>query len=207
MRARRFPRDRSAAPRYPPTAASTTAGSPRTPPSRASTTTAGATMPRRGSGACTRAPTLHRANDDFNVAATLADNHLEGTQALPVSMLANPQQAYTWPDTHRKQARFLQRQLAARVRCEDPRRRQCVLPAAADPRHEQQRQRRVRAARATVRGVQPALGGDHRVLGRIAAGDLATDMGGNDPSDRRRRRLRCRHHRLRAERAAGDVRP
>ncbi len=28
-----------------------------------------------------------------------ADNHLEGTQALPVSMLDNPRQAYTWPDT------------------------------------------------------------------------------------------------------------
>ena len=34
----------------------------------------------------------------FNIAATLADNHLEGTQALPVSMLSNPRQAYTWPD-------------------------------------------------------------------------------------------------------------
>jgi iron complex outermembrane receptor protein len=37
--------------------------------------------------------------DEMSVAATLADNHLEGTQALPVSMLPNPQQAYTWPDT------------------------------------------------------------------------------------------------------------
>jgi len=36
---------------------------------------------------------------DFSVAATLADNHLEGTQALPVSMLGEPKQAYTWPDT------------------------------------------------------------------------------------------------------------
>ena len=39
------------------------------------------------------------AHDDANVAVTLADNHLEGTQALPVSMLDNPKQAYTWPDT------------------------------------------------------------------------------------------------------------
>jgi len=38
-------------------------------------------------------------HDDFSIAATLADNHLEGTQALPVSMLGNPKQAYTWPDT------------------------------------------------------------------------------------------------------------
>ena len=41
----------------------------------------------------------HAAHDDFNVAFTLADNYLEGTQALPVSMLDNPKQPYTWPDT------------------------------------------------------------------------------------------------------------
>ncbi len=34
-----------------------------------------------------------------NLAVSLADNHLEGTQALPISMLVNPRQAYTWPDT------------------------------------------------------------------------------------------------------------
>ena len=37
-------------------------------------------------------------NDDASIAGTFADNHLEGTQALPLSMLANPRQAYTWPD-------------------------------------------------------------------------------------------------------------
>ncbi|HQR10463.1 MAG TPA: TonB-dependent receptor [Casimicrobiaceae bacterium] len=42
---------------------------------------------------------VHTANDDFNLALTLADNYLEGTQALPVSMLDQPRQAYTWPDT------------------------------------------------------------------------------------------------------------
>jgi outer membrane receptor protein involved in Fe transport len=41
----------------------------------------------------------HAGPDQINVAITLADNHLEGTQALPVSMLVNPRQAYTWPDT------------------------------------------------------------------------------------------------------------
>jgi len=41
----------------------------------------------------------HTARDAFSIAATVADNHLEGTQALPVSMLVNPRQAYTWPDT------------------------------------------------------------------------------------------------------------
>src|SRR4029450_3629429 len=29
---------------------------------------------------------------------TLADNKLTGTQALPLSMLDNPRQPYTWPD-------------------------------------------------------------------------------------------------------------
>ncbi len=38
-------------------------------------------------------------HDDANLGVSLADNHLEGTQALPVSMLGNPRQAYTWPDT------------------------------------------------------------------------------------------------------------
>jgi outer membrane receptor protein involved in Fe transport len=42
---------------------------------------------------------VHTANDEFNLALSLADNQLEGTQALPVSMLAQPRQAYTWPDT------------------------------------------------------------------------------------------------------------
>jgi outer membrane receptor protein involved in Fe transport len=41
----------------------------------------------------------HADPDEFNLALTVADNHLEGTQALPVSMLVNPKQAYTWPDT------------------------------------------------------------------------------------------------------------
>jgi outer membrane receptor protein involved in Fe transport len=41
----------------------------------------------------------HVGPDQFNLALSLADNHLEGTQALPVSMLVNPRQAYTWPDT------------------------------------------------------------------------------------------------------------
>ena len=36
--------------------------------------------------------------DDLSLAGTFADNHLEGTQALPLSMLGNPRQAYTWPD-------------------------------------------------------------------------------------------------------------
>ena len=39
------------------------------------------------------------ASDQLNVGLSLADNHIEGTQALPVSMLDNPRQPYTWPDT------------------------------------------------------------------------------------------------------------
>jgi outer membrane receptor protein involved in Fe transport len=35
---------------------------------------------------------------DIDVSLALADNALEGTQALPLSMLDTPRQAYTWPD-------------------------------------------------------------------------------------------------------------
>ena len=37
--------------------------------------------------------------DGVGAAFTLADNKLNGTQALPLSMLSNPKQPYTWPDT------------------------------------------------------------------------------------------------------------
>ena len=37
--------------------------------------------------------------DDVGVAFTFADNNLNGTQALPLSMLSDPKQPYTWPDT------------------------------------------------------------------------------------------------------------
>jgi outer membrane receptor protein involved in Fe transport len=35
---------------------------------------------------------------DIDLSLALADNRLQGTQALPVSMLDNPRQPYTWPD-------------------------------------------------------------------------------------------------------------
>jgi iron complex outermembrane recepter protein len=44
---------------------------------------------------------------DLDVSITLADNTLNGTQALPLSMLGNPRQAYTWPDRTRNQLTFL----------------------------------------------------------------------------------------------------
>jgi iron complex outermembrane recepter protein len=37
---------------------------------------------------------------EANLSYTWADNSLSGTQALPVSMLGNPKQPYTWPDTN-----------------------------------------------------------------------------------------------------------
>jgi iron complex outermembrane receptor protein len=46
-------------------------------------------------------------HDEFNIALTLADNDLEGTQALPVSMLRNPKQAYTWPDSTANRLAFV----------------------------------------------------------------------------------------------------
>jgi len=38
------------------------------------------------------------ARNDLDFSVTLADNKLTGTQALPLSMLDNPRQPYTWPD-------------------------------------------------------------------------------------------------------------
>ena len=43
---------------------------------------------------------------DFDVSATLADNTLEGSQTLPLSMLSNPRQAYTYPDRNQNQLAF-----------------------------------------------------------------------------------------------------
>jgi outer membrane receptor protein involved in Fe transport len=38
------------------------------------------------------------ARNDLDLSVTVADNKLAGTQALPLSMLGSPRQAYTWPD-------------------------------------------------------------------------------------------------------------
>jgi iron complex outermembrane receptor protein len=47
------------------------------------------------------------AKTDLDVSLSIADNSLQGTQALPVSMLANPRVAYTWPDRTQNQMQFL----------------------------------------------------------------------------------------------------
>jgi outer membrane receptor protein involved in Fe transport len=47
------------------------------------------------------------ARTDLDVSFSAADNSLQGTQALPASMLGNPRQAYTWPDTGENQLSFL----------------------------------------------------------------------------------------------------
>jgi iron complex outermembrane recepter protein len=36
---------------------------------------------------------------DLDLSVALADNTMKGTQSLPLSMLSNPKQAYTWPDS------------------------------------------------------------------------------------------------------------
>ncbi len=50
---------------------------------------------------------MRTEHDDVSVALTLADNSLEGTQALPLSMLDDPQQPYTWPDSTENQLGFI----------------------------------------------------------------------------------------------------
>jgi iron complex outermembrane receptor protein len=47
------------------------------------------------------------ARSDLDVSVTLADNTLNGTQALPLSLLGNPKQAYTWPDRTRNELAFI----------------------------------------------------------------------------------------------------
>ena len=44
---------------------------------------------------------------DFDVSLTLADNHFTGNQTLPLSMLDDLRQSYTYPDTNRNQLSFL----------------------------------------------------------------------------------------------------
>ena len=44
---------------------------------------------------------------DFDVSLTLADNTLQGTQALPVSWLDTPRQAYTFPDSNENKLAFV----------------------------------------------------------------------------------------------------
>ena len=41
----------------------------------------------------------HDGPSDANLAVTAGDSRLNGTQALPLSMLGDPRQPYTWPDT------------------------------------------------------------------------------------------------------------
>jgi len=43
---------------------------------------------------------------DLDASFTHADNTLEGVQALPLSMLGRPEQAYTWPDRTRNRLNF-----------------------------------------------------------------------------------------------------
>lgn len=44
---------------------------------------------------------------DLDLSVTLADNTLEGSQTLPLSMLGNPRQAYTYPDRNQNRLAFV----------------------------------------------------------------------------------------------------
>jgi iron complex outermembrane recepter protein len=48
-----------------------------------------------------------REDTDFDISLLLADNKLEGTQALPVGWLDTRKQAYTWPDRNENQVAFV----------------------------------------------------------------------------------------------------
>src|SRR5437879_7564878 len=47
------------------------------------------------------------ARTDLDVSLALADNSMQGTQTLPLSMLQQPRQAYTWPDRTDNDLAFL----------------------------------------------------------------------------------------------------
>jgi outer membrane receptor protein involved in Fe transport len=47
------------------------------------------------------------AETDFDLSIMLADNDLQGTQALPLSFLDNRAQAYTWPDRNQNKLAFI----------------------------------------------------------------------------------------------------
>ncbi len=47
------------------------------------------------------------ARTDIDVSLALAQNRFQGTQALPLSMLGDPRQPYTWPDRTENQLGFL----------------------------------------------------------------------------------------------------
>jgi outer membrane receptor protein involved in Fe transport len=50
---------------------------------------------------------FQNATTDIDVTLTLADNKLQGTQTLPLSMLGNPRQAYTFPDENVNRLAFV----------------------------------------------------------------------------------------------------
>jgi outer membrane receptor protein involved in Fe transport len=49
----------------------------------------------------------HDGPNDASLAVTAGDSRLDGTQALPLSMLANPREPYTWPDTTHNRLGFV----------------------------------------------------------------------------------------------------
>lgn len=50
---------------------------------------------------------MEREDTDLDISLLLADNKLEGTQALPVGWLDTPKQAYTWPDRNENRVAFI----------------------------------------------------------------------------------------------------
>ena len=57
----------------------------------------------------------HDGPSEANLAVTAADSRLSGTQALPLSMLDQPKQPYTWPDTTTNRLGFVSSTLRHRL--------------------------------------------------------------------------------------------
>ena len=171
----------------------------RSPRSKASTTTAGATIRRRASAASTRASTAARRARRRQRRRD-ARRQPSRRHAGAARVDARQSAAGLHVARHDRQpARVRQRQRQHALR----RRTRCVAANAyyrqlRTERRQQQRQRRLRAAGRAVRSVQRRLERDDARVGRVGAGArCGATWAATAPSDRRRRRARCRHDRLR----------
>ena len=144
-------------------------------------------------------------HDEGSLAATLADNNLEGTQALPVSMLPNPKQAYTWPDNTENRLGFFNGNWKHTF--------DAATIVAANAYYR----------KLTTSGINSNVNGEYappddpfeafniftdgrtRSWGASLQATFLRTIGGDNPSDRRRRRHRLGQHGLRAKRPARGV--
>ena len=92
---------------------------------------------------------------DLDVSFTAADNHLQGTQTLPLSFLSDIRQAYTFPDLNTNRLAFLTLKGSHFLELGPAAGRQRLLPPVPQPERHEQRERRLRhdSIRTAVRSI------------------------------------------------------